>query len=300
MSLYVGIDGGGTKTTGVIGDADHVLATATAGPSNVIRVGEAQARQALVSVIGDLCSSARISPVHITRTCIGLAGAAHPDVRDWAQRTVKDLTSGDFVIVGDMEIALESAFEGGPGMIVIAGTGSIAYARDGQGNTHRVGGWGYAISDEGSGHWIGREAVRAALRAEDIEPGGSQLISGLLAAWNLSDRADLIRRGNAVPPPEFSSLLSVVIESADKEDAVARDVLCDAGCELARMAAIALRKLPPTVPTRVAISGGVFRHSSVVRDVFYNELRSICPSAEFVPGVCDPVHGALWLARNAK
>ncbi|HEY7098216.1 MAG TPA: BadF/BadG/BcrA/BcrD ATPase family protein [Terriglobales bacterium] len=300
MSFYLGIDGGGTKTTGVIGDTDHILATATAGPSNVIRVGEAQAAQALASVIRDLCSSAGSSPAQISRTCIGLAGAAHPEVRAWVQRAVNESVRGEVSIVGDMEIAMESAFAGGPGTIVIAGTGSIAYARDAQGTTHRVGGWGFAISDEGSGHWIGCEAVRAALRAEDVELGSSQVIPALLAAWNLSDRADLIRRGNAVPPPEFSVLFPIVVQTADAGDAVARDVLCRAGHELAQIAAIAVRKLPPTVPTRVAVSGGVFRHSSIVRDVFYNELRLICPSAEFIPDVCDPVHGALWLARNAK
>ena len=108
------------------------------------------------------------SRLEISRVCVGLAGAARPEISELVRGMVSETLSGEIKpaeikIVGDMVIALEAAFGSGPGVIVIAGTGSIAYGRNSKGQTARAGGWGFAISDEGSGHWIGRTAVAAAL-----------------------------------------------------------------------------------------------------------------------------------------
>ena len=167
MAIFLGIDGGGSKTSSLIGDENSILGRGTAAGSNVVRVGEVPTREALAAAIRQACGAAHIVPAQITRTCIGVAGAARPQISQTIQRLLTELVPGEIEVVGDMVIALEAAFDDGPGVIVIAGTGSIAYGRNASGQTARAGGWGFAISDEGSGHWIGRAAVAAVLRACD-------------------------------------------------------------------------------------------------------------------------------------
>ena len=147
-------------------------------------------------------------------------------------------------VVGDMVIALEAAFGSGPGVIVIAGTGSIAYGRNAEGQTARAGGWGFAISDEGSGHWIGRTAVAAAIGAWDEDPGQNvRLDRVLLKSWRLETVEQLVPAANATPPPDFAALFPSVLSLADSGDRIARDVLAQAGAHLATLAATLLRRL---------------------------------------------------------
>jgi glucosamine kinase len=299
VSIFLGIDGGGTQTTCVVGDESTVLATATTGGSNVVRVGETQARESLHQAIRQACAAAGIDPQQVVRTCIGVAGAARPEISDTVHRLLFEIVSGTIEVVGDMVIALEAAFGSGPGVIVIAGTGSIAYGQNQAGKTARVGGWGFAISDEGSGHWIGRTAISAAMRARD-EGEETKLLRQILEAWHLPTLDDLVPAANASPLPDFSSVFPTLLATADAGDAIARSVLMQAGAELARLAKLVIRRLfaeEDSVP--VAMSGGVFRQSALVRQVFYNSLRSEYPNASVNSTVVEPVKGALELARKA-
>jgi glucosamine kinase len=322
VPYYLGIDGGGSKTTCTVGDDTTILATATAGPSNVVRVGEAQARESLHLAIRQACAAAGITPAQVAQTCIGAAGAARPQIAGIVRRALAEILSPPIEVVGDLHIALEAAFDAGPGVIVNAGTGSFAYGRDAQGNTGRVGGWGFAISDEGSAHWIGRSAIMAVLRAAD-EQGTrdqasaekpSQLSRALMNAWTLDSLNDLAAAGNSTAPPDFAALFPAVLASADAGDGLAQSVLTRAGTELARLAEIAIRRLFPDAPSPslaggsaspapdaavpLAMSGGVFRHASLVRQVFYNEVVKLEARAQLNPLVVDPVEGALRLARK--
>jgi glucosamine kinase len=304
VAIFLGIDGGGSKTCCAIGDETSILGTGTSAGSNLIRVGEAQAREALSAAIRQACAVAKVVPSQIQNTCVGLAGAAQPEITELALRIVSELIPGKIEVVGDMVIALEAAFGAGPGVIVIAGTGSIAYSRNAQGRTARAGGWGFAISDEGSGHWIGRAAVAAAMRACDEYKGEDgaappSLLEAALKFWRLKTCDQLVLAANAIPPPDFSALFPVILSLADSGDRIAQEVLSRAGNELANLAIIAMDRLFPqgaTVP--VAMSGGVFGNSSRVRQVFYNSLRSKRPGAEINPTAVEPVRGALELARK--
>ena len=169
---FLGIDGGGTKTTCAVGDESQLLAAATAGPSNIVRVGEGKARESLQQCVRQACVAAGIVPEEVSRTCVGGAGAARPELAEIVRRSLAEILPTPVDVVGDMQIALEAAFNTGPGVVVNAGTGSFAYGRNGQGRTARAGGWGFAIGDEGSAHWIGRAAVSAVLRAADLTEGG--------------------------------------------------------------------------------------------------------------------------------
>ena len=298
MALYLGIDGGGTKTTCAIGDDNSILATAQSGGSNPIRLGDAAARTSLHDAIRQVCARAGVDPAAITSVCMGASGGGHSDKSRRLEQIIGELLPGKVCVVGDMEIALRAAFGAGPGVITIAGTGSIAFGRDAEGHTLRIGGWGFAISDDGSGQWIGRTAVSRALRARD-DGEAPVLLARILSAWKLDAFDDLIPVANASPPPDFSALFPTVLAVADAGDLLARAVLSDAGEELARLATTVIRRLfpgaKPTVP--LAMTGGVFRQSALVRQVFYNRVRADFPHAAVNPTVIEPVRGALELAR---
>jgi glucosamine kinase len=197
-------------------------------------------------------------------------------------------------------IALEAAFGDGPGVIVIAGTGSIAYGRSREGQIARAGGWGFAVSDEGSGHWIGRTALASSLRAwDENQAEHSPLLDGLMRSWKIETREKLVMAANATPPPDFAALFPSVLAAADSGDPIARGVLTEAGTQLADLAGIVMRRLfPDSGSVPVAMSGGVFRSSALVRQVFYNSLHAECPDAVLNPGVIEPVRGALEIARK--
>lgn len=280
MAIFLGIDGGGSKTACAVGDESALLATAVAGASNLIRAGEDQAWQSLRSVIREACAGAQVVPSDVRGACLGMAGAARPEVQDAIRRIVAELIAAEIEVVGDMEIALESAFGAGPGVVVIAGTGSIAYGRDAQGQTARAGGWGFAVSDEGSGHWIGRRVVAAALRAED-EGVSSPMLNEVLKFWQVG-REHLISVVNATPPPDFAGLLPLVAAAADGSDSTASRILAEAGAELAGLALIVIRRLFPD-----AIAGaraqGLKSYSSPATDVALKGHSSTATQAVTMP-----------------
>jgi glucosamine kinase len=299
VPIFLGIDGGGSKTSCLIGDENSVLGSGASGGSNVIRVGEAKAREALAAAIRQACVVAGVGPDQIARTCVGLAGAGRAEISSSAQRLLADLVSGKIEVVGDMVVALAAAFGSGPGVVVIAGTGSIAYGRNAQGRTARAGGWGFAISDEGSGHWIGCAAVAAAMRSQDEGQGAGGLLANIMKAWGSGTIEEFVRAANASAPPDFAGLLPVVLAAADAGHTTARAVLTQAGVELAELAKIVIRKLFPegdSVP--VAMCGGVFSNCALVRQVFYNSLRSEYDGVNLNASVVEPVRGALEMARR--
>jgi N-acetylglucosamine kinase-like BadF-type ATPase len=302
VPYYLGIDGGGTKTTCAVGDETSLLATASAGPSNIVRVGEATTRESLQQAVRQACAAAGITPEQVSRTCAGGSGAARPELAAIVREFLAEILPTPVDVVGDMQIALEAAFDTGPCVIVIAGTGSIAYGRDQRGKTVRAGGWGFAIGDEGSAHWIGRAAVIALLRASDQNEAAcdSPLASALFRAWGVRSLSDLARAANSVPPPDFSALFPAVVAAKDE---LAAQVLRGAGRELAQVADVVIVRLfakDERGPVPVGMIGGVFRHAELVRQVFYNELRRLDPRAEVIPKVIEPVEGALRLARRGK
>ncbi len=253
MAFYVGIDGGGTKTRCVLGNETTVLATTVSGGCNIVRYGEidareSRARESLHTAIRQACAAAKISPDRLQTICIGAAGAARPEIAAKLHALLAELNPKlDIKVFGDTVIALQAAFGSGPGVIAIAGTGSVVYGRDATGCTARAGGWGFAISDEGSGHWIGRHAISALLRARD-QGQETALTALILETWKLKNIDALIQHANATPPPEFPRLFPIVIRAAEGGDVIARELLARAGAELAALAGIVLRRVAPAPP----------------------------------------------------
>ncbi len=317
MAYYLGIDGGGTKTRCVLGDEMTVLATAMSGGSNIVRLGETQAREALHTAIRQVCATANISPAQISAVCIGAAGADRAEIVakirailvELISETAPETALPKIEVVGDMTIALEAACGAGPGVIAIAGTGSIAYGRDATGHTARAGGWGFAVSDEGSGHWIGRRAISAILSAHD-QGLETTLSTMVLQAWKLNTLDELVQQANSTPPPDFPRLFPIVLRAADEDDSVARSLLTDAGAKLGSLAAIVVHRLAHNTPAAtltgsmlpvatlpVAMTGSVFRQSPDVRRVFCNTLQTNLPGIDVRQDIVDPIEGALARAR---
>ncbi len=309
VAFYLGIDGGGSKTSCVIGDESNVLGKGHAAGSNVLRVGEPAARAALQGAIVAACAASGVESSTLTNTFAGVAGVGRADVREFVLQVLRQVVSGEVSVVTDADIALYAAFRTGPGVVVIAGTGSIALAQTGQGiadqgiadqgNTARAGGWGWAISDEGSGPWIGRAAVRAILRARDTGHVAA-MERDILHAWQVADFEQLVRAANALPQPDFGALLPIVVQAADAADLLAIGIFTEAGRELASLAALAAKRLfPEGKNIRMAMSGGAFEHAPGLRKAFYNSVQERLPNAELQAELADPVRGALQMARDA-
>ena len=269
-------------------------------------MGETRARESLHEAIGQACEAAGIDPRQVQRACLGVAGVGNEETARAVRKMVAEIMPAEIEVVGDMQIALEAAFGGGPGVIVIAGTGSIAYGRDAQGRTARAGGWGFAVSDEGSAHWIGRSAVAAMLRAVDRSaslqdsPDASTLCRELLAAWKLPSLEALVRDANL--KGDFAALFPAVVAADEQDDWLAQQVLLCAGRELAQLAAIVARALFPensvlTIPLEIV--GGVFAHSKRVREAFREEVAKLDRRFTLNLEIIDPAAGALAIARKA-
>jgi N-acetylglucosamine kinase-like BadF-type ATPase len=281
-----------------VGDEHRLLGRGLAGSSKIARVGPEQARAALKQAISGACEEARINTSQLQRIAMGIAGAARANIVNSTRKLMEEIISCPIEIMGDMVIAQEAAFAGGPGIIVIAGTGSICYGRDARGETARAGGWGQTVSDEGSGDWIGRRAVALALRAHDAGQH-TALLPAVFSAWRVGTRDDVCTIANSYPAPDFSQLFPKVVEVARAGDAIASRILEEAGAELAELAKIVAGRLwPGSQSAAVRLTGGVFQNSEQVRDAFTRKLKEARAKADVSYSEAEPVVGALALARK--
>src|SRR5436190_1278170 len=168
MQLYIGIDGGGSKTDFAIGDASRELARATAASCKIQRVGREAAFESLRSGIADVLGQTQASKADVAQCCIGISGGELPETREFLADAFSQLLPSRCIVFGDHVIAHAAAFQGGPGVLVISGTGSIVYGVNERGQRMRYGGRGPQISDEGSGYWIGRQAAALAVSRDDL------------------------------------------------------------------------------------------------------------------------------------
>lgn len=298
MPFYLGIDGGGTKTKFLLGDEDRELAEVTGNGSNILRSGEEAVRSALLAGVDELCRRANVPPAEIQRVVAGVAGSANDHVRASLESILRQRIGGDIRIVGDMVIAHQAALEGAPGVLVNAGTGSIAYGCNTEGETARAGGWGFAISDEGSGHWIGRLAIAEAMRSFDAGKN-QEFVHHLVQGLDFERPEEMARFANATVSPDFSRVFPSVLSLANGGDPVACEILRRAGEELARLAdAVMTRLFAPFEGVRVAATGGVFRISDRVLESFGKALLLRHATATVSLATADPALGALTLART--
>ncbi|MGA1981034.1 MAG: BadF/BadG/BcrA/BcrD ATPase family protein [Acidobacteriaceae bacterium] len=312
MSLFLAIDAGGTKTQCLIADDERVLARATTGTVKLMRVSEQEATARLQAMLAEVAATAGVSLGQVERTCFGLAGASGPAVQAWAQRTVTAVVAGELILCGDEEIALDAAFAGGAGILVIAGTGSNAIGRSASGELFSAGGWGPVLGDEGSGYWIGLEAIRAALRAQDrmgVDGVASCLLGEIEEHWGLRSVAELVAMANqrtfaeGATPPDFAGLAPVVARCAEGGDVLAAGILERAGEELAELVSVVFQKMHAGLSIEageigVAFTGSVLAQIATVRGTMVARLGVTVPSTRVRDAAVDPLDGALRRARQ--
>ena len=297
-ALVLGIDGGGTRTTAWLSDERRrILGRGVAGPANPISVGliaaEREILEAARQALGDFTPR---RPAKLKAVCLGLAGTDRPEIsRPIASWLRKQLPAEVQVITTDAVLALEAAVRAGPSIVVIAGTGSIACARDAQGRLHRAGGWGSAFDDAGSGYDLGRKAVRAALRAFDRRGPKTALGPAIARGLGIARITGIV--GLRLDPPQIASLAQLVIKAARRGDAVAGRLLEEAAYDLAALAVVLARRLRMRRKRlTVVCAGGLFRSSAALRRSFARHLRRELPGAQVRSLRREPVEGAVALA----
>jgi len=327
MRYFLGVDSGATKAEFVLGDETRELARVRTPTIKRMKADAETAEANLQSALSQLSAISGVSMRSITRCCVGTAGDAVPMVVDWLHEAFARHVSGELILIGDVEIALDSAFHGGRGVLILAGTGSNVAGRDASGKIVTAGGWGPAMADQGSGHFIGLEGLRRGFLAIDrMEP--SQLVDAVKDYWQLGSLGELIEFANSNPAPEFSRLAPVVVDCAEKGDPVAQEVLEQAGVDLANLASLVIERIsnqqasdpnqpgsaqhPQTsVPTKggaqkidtlpaVAVAGSILEHVAPVRKAMEARLRKRYPSIQILETPADPPSGALWNARHRQ
>ncbi len=301
--IVLGIDGGGTNTRAVIAQADsasmQVLARAMGGSIKRLRVGPEAAEVNLRALLREVFDAAGVNHVHAASA--GVASASLPGIREWITDVFRDFGIDRSEVVGDEVIALDAAFQGGAGILQIAGTGSNCIGRTAAGERESAGGYSSVLGDEGSGYWIGLHGIRQALHAYDRGESGL-ILSRVGEAWGTSTLEELVDLGNAIPGPDFSALAPLVSQAAEEGDAVATMILHQAAEDLAESILLVRKKLRERhglideVP--VAWTGSVIEKITIVRTRLLELLKEAAPGMHVAAHGVVAVEGALWRASN--
>jgi N-acetylglucosamine kinase-like BadF-type ATPase len=298
---FLGVDGGQSSTLALIGDASgRVIGVGRGGPCDHVGAPEGQAKfiHAMNACLQSACTQAGLTPrsVHFASACLGFSGG--PSGKEAILSQV--LSSDRTIVTDDARIALTGATAGEPGVIVIAGTGSIAFGRSASGQTARAGGWGYLFGDEGGGFYIVRQALRAALRWEEGWGTPTALHSALLHASGARDINDLMHRCYTpeFPRARVAAYAKLVDEAAVNGDASAREILHESAQQLALLAASVRQQLfGAGESVRMAYVGGVFRSRILLAR--FQDLVELEAGTEVSPPQYGPAAGALLEAYRA-
>ncbi len=306
MPWVLGVDGGGNKTIALVAnEKGKVLGRGEAGPANYHTSGLGRAVEAIRMATQGAIADSGLVPQALAACFFAVAGVDRPVDRQVMASALAGLDLGGRVLLDHNAAAtLAGATGNRPGAVVIAGTGSIAYAENEQGATARAGGYGPVLGDEGSAYDIGRRALLAAIRHEDGRGPATALTQLLKDRFMLDNMLDLTHLVHGEPPAlgraEISHLAPLVIQTAQSGDAVTKEILRIAGRELGIAGASVLSQLPfagPEVP--VAGSGDVFGAGNILTLPMQQVLRSTCPGAVLIAPRHTPAYGATLLALRA-
>lgn len=294
----LGIDAGGTKTLCLLADGHGAVVAEARGPGANLHVAgafgvETTLRDVMTQAIGDR----GVTPAAI---CIGIAGVDRDDEARAIHAIARDICPRSRVlVVNDALIALVAGARDAPGIVIIAGTGSITYGRNQAGEAARAGGWGHMVGDEGSGYWIGREAVAAVMRATDGRGPATQLTAEILAHFNVADVSRLPRivYDRDVPRVNVAALGPIVQRVAELGDTVALRILDRAAEELV----IAARSVTTRLDMRgdaftFYLAGGAFQVVPWLVDELARRLVEVAPRSQVQRLSHEPAAGAVWLA----
>jgi N-acetylglucosamine kinase-like BadF-type ATPase len=304
MSYYIGVDGGASKTAAIVVDEHGTnVGAGLAGGSNHLRVGIEEATRNVERAVSIALREAHIAMNDVEYAYCGIAGSDHPIHR---QRVVDSLRvffpRGNFIVDTDARIALTGAIGFGAGIVVISGTGSVAFGRNAAGEESRAGGWGPTLGDEGSGFWIAREGLSAIVRAHDGRGFATAMTDLLCQEYEMCSPDDLPRFVYATTThvDDIARYGKLVIEAAQAGDTVASDILNRAGSELAHCVLAIARKLHMTdTEFPVAYVGGAFHAGELLLNPMRLRLQRDAPGATLQPPQLPPVEGAAMMAMRA-
>ena len=294
----LGIDAGGTKTVCLLADADgQILAEARGGGANLQSSGELEVEKVLHGVMEEAIGDREVRPDAV---CLGIAGVDRPGDAEAVSSIMRRLGfKSRTLIVNDALVALVAGVGDNPGVVLVAGTGSIAYGRDGSGRAARSGGWGYLLGDEGGGFWIGRSALAAVVRQFDGRGPATILTELVLAEMHLASPTELIHAiyDKGLQRRAIAGIAALVQSAADAGDATASEILTRAGAELTAAAASVIRRLGMRGDVfQTVLAGGIFRAiPALVADVRLR-LSEVAPRSETQVLTVEPAVGAVRLA----
>jgi len=300
-SYLLGLDGGGTKTEAVLANrSGRVIARAFGGPSNPLRTGYARAWFALSEAGDRVLAKAKIHAEHVRAVCAGLGGAG----RHGVVHRVTAFLEGSYPnaairVTTDLEVALEAAFGSAEGMILLAGTGSAAFGRDGAGRTARAGGLGPWVSDEGGAFDIGRRAVRAVALSEEHRGPATALSDRMFEVHRCSHWDSLADQISKNPDDVFPKTFPLVAELADTGDAVSCEIMIGAAAALADLAAAVAHELGwRERDFLLAKMGGVHGRSKFLDNTIEAALDRRVPGACVVGAEVSPAEAAVRMAER--
>lgn len=301
--MYLGIDGGGTRLRLALCD-DHfsVIHQREYGSANPSSIGKEAARSLIQTAIRETLADASLNESDIEAVGVGIAGVSVEHSAAWLEAVMRDVLTRPFIALSsDVEIALVGAHGQRRGVLVLSGTGSAVYAVNSAGQATMVGGWGYLLGDEGSGYWIGLQALRLFTRAADGHPlspqeAQSRLPQRTAEQLQFNHPKELIGWLYGQPmtaTARVAGLAPLVLSEAEAGDMCARAMLEDGAKQLAEMAQTAAALLrEPDLP--IAFAGGMLAGSNVLS-------RSLCERLklqEFPVSKYPPVVGAAILAKQ--
>jgi N-acetylglucosamine kinase-like BadF-type ATPase len=294
----LGIDAGGTKTLCLLADENGRIIAEGLGPgANFHTSGDVELEHALRQVIHMAISDRGIAPAAV---CVGIAGVDRENEAHIVRTMIQPSVPGSrVVVVSDALIALEAGAGESPGIVVISGTGSIAYGRNAGLEAARSGGWGHIIGDEGSGYWIGRQALSAVVRAVDGRGPVTRLTGDILAHFGIEDISGLPRIVYDLDLPRMSvaALGPVVQHASGLGDPVATDILERAAVELTLAARSVAARLDMENDVFVfVLAGGVFRVVPSLVDAITRRLVAVAPRSRVQLLDGEPASGAVRLA----
>ena len=296
-SEYVlGVDGGGTWTRSIVMRTDGMIeGIGRAGPSNPITLGVKESLTNILEAVENACKTSDIN--NFQTSVLGLAGASRSCLGDEMLSRFPAFF-GDARIVSDARSALAGATGCKPGVVVIAGTGSIAYGMNEMGGEARSGGWGWRLGDEGSGYTIGNTAVITALRAHDQSGLDTMLKEMILGRLGLDDVEKVIdwTYDPQREPRHFASLVPLVKEAEKQGDKVAAQIMMDAGSQLGMVTQAVIKRLRLMGDFPVACSGGVFKQPNRYNLAFEEAVRKVAPRCNFIKPLFSPTVGSAFLA----
>lgn len=300
---WLGVDGGGTHTRAIIVNAaGRPVGKGNAEAANYHRVGLEAAVNAVTKAVQQACAEVSITPEQIAIACFGLAGVSHPEHHQTMLSALRAALPIDTILLEtDARIALAGATDNRPGVVIIAGTGSIACGINARNEFARAGGWGPVMGDEGSGTYIGKRALEVVMEAFDGRGRRARrLTAKVLHHFRVNSPAELpgvIYNTNIQALREIAQLSRVVVQAAEEGSLAAQEILKEAADELARAAIAVIEKLRMQGDNfRIACVGGVFESGDWVLAPLKNAVAEVAPLAVITPPLYPPVMGAVKMA----